>query len=263
MKKTLPLLILLSAACAEEQTSSMIGNPTVALDIRVTSSALETSPAALVFLDDEGTEYTLSDASAYVRDIEIDLPDGVDCEDIEADLAGGAVCENGDSGSSDSIVVDGPFVVDLVAGTATPSIAEIRLPSLPFRRVDIRLDDGRVDDGLLAPGDELVDRSLVVRADFEYMDEPVVLELSLKFNEDVRIEEPGGVELSDSEDLVVLLDAAGWFEGIRIGRCLDDDDLVVEDGVLVIDDDAGSGSCSSVEGDIKDNIKESGQLRGE
>jgi hypothetical protein len=164
----------------------------------------------------------------------------------------------GDDDLDRTILIRGPFVVDLMTGETTPSLAGLRIPELAYSRIDVRLHEGRLGNGVLTSGDELVGRSLVVRADFVYMDTPVELVLSLKFSEDVRFEAPGGVPAGPG--VALELDASRWLAGVRLGDCLDDGDLVVENGVLLVDEDSDS-SCSDVENTIRTNIKRSGQVR--
>jgi hypothetical protein len=71
----------------------------------------------------------------------------------------------------------------------------------------------------------------------------------------------GRVEVPADGTLLGLLDAAAWLDGLRLTDCLDDGDLIVIGGVMLIDELTGTGNCSDVEGDIKDNIDRSGELR--
>jgi hypothetical protein len=243
----------------------------------------------LRFVDGSGLEATLTHARVHLRHIELDLPFGMRCAGVRDQLAGGAVCKSDvsdddgtpDQGSGDApgtpgaedsgtgaprdrhertILIRGPFVVDLLAGVSTPSLSRVRVPAVAYTRIDVRIDDGELGEGVLRSGDELIDRSLVVWADFVYMGTPVELRLSLKFNEDVRFEAPRGVPAGP--ELRLELEVDRWLSGIRLADCLDGGDLVVEDGVLLVDDDSARGECSDLEGDIKDNVKNSARLGG-
>jgi len=262
MKRLTALIgtLLLATTACEGESGTHIGNPpatSVGFQMLVTTSH---DDGGLSFEDDTGVVYQLTSAHAYVRDIEFDLPDGQSCEAIEPGLAGGARCDDSEAGRP-KIVVDGPFAVDLIAGTSTPSIDDVRVPLLTYRRIDMRLVDADPDDGVVDEGDALVDRSLVARANFDYMSTPLELELSLRFNEDVRFEHDDGVAPPDDGSLLALLDVALWLDDLPIGDCLDDSELDVSGGRLVVDDDtSGGGDCSDIENTVKDNIKDSGAL---
>jgi hypothetical protein len=252
-------LLLALTACGDEQTGTHIGNPTAGFALTVVSTEPSAPAGRPTFRDDGGLVYTLSHARTYVRDIELYLPVGTTCADIAAELAG-ATCGPDESGGF-KLDIRGPFVVDLVARETTPRRLEtVRLPALTYRRVDVRIDEGDPDDGVISASDELNERSLVARADFEYQGVAVVLEVALRFNEDVRFEDPSGVAVSEAQSLLAELDAAAWLEGLALGDCLDDGELVVENGRLVIDDRAGSGECSDVEGRVRANVEASGRL---
>lgn len=224
-------------------------------------SSESTASGELQATDDGGTTYQLSAGAIYVRHIELDLPDGQRCTAIADDLAG-ATCDASPGGSSDKISIDGPFVVDLVTKTATPSLADVRIPAGTYKRVDVRIDDGDPADGLIQAGAPLDDHSLVAEANFTYAGSPTTLKLSLKFNEDVRFERPAGVSVSgEGAKLLAALDIAKWFSGLDISDCLDRDDLSIVDGTLLIDDNtSGGGNCSMIENAIKESIKRSSQL---
>jgi hypothetical protein len=60
------------------------------------------------------------------------------------------------------------------------------------------------------------------------------------------------------DDLAVELDVALWFGTLPITTCIDDGDLVIDgQNHLLI---ANSGDCSTVENDLKEAMKTSGQL---
>ena len=247
------LALLCQAACGEAgddpSTGTHIGNP---VELAFTaSSALSAADGRLVARDDEGTDYALTEARVNIRDIDLDLPVGVACTDIEGQLQG-ARCDS----ASLKVVVEGPFVVDLLTGAAAPSLSGVRLPPLAWRRVDFRISEARD----LPTADTLSGHSFVARADFERGGQVAELRIELKFNEDARVEAPSGVVLPDGGRLVVDFDAGAWFAGLPIGECLEEGDLTLEGGVLILDEDT---DCGEAERAIKENIKENTILRGE
>lgn len=242
------LLLTSAIACGDEP---------VGISVQAASST-SSSSSALTFEDAGGTSFEILSAVTFLRDIELDVPDGSSCDDVSDDLDGGADC------SSDTVKIPGPFIVDLLAGTSTPPLDAIRIPANIYKRIDFRIDDGVAGEGGINAGDPLDDRSFVVTANFSYGGNTNTLLMSFKFNEDVRFEDPNGIAVeSEGHKLLVKLDAATWLAGIDIAGCLDTSDLDLNGTELIIDDDgsaSGSGSCSSIENTIKTNIKTSGQL---
>lgn len=195
--------------------------------------------------DTADTAFTLTEATLNLRDIKLDLPEGVTCADIEADLEN-ATCSS-DSADDDTIEIEGPFVVDLVAGTSTPTLDDVVIPALAYRRVDFRVDD-------------VNDVSFAVLADFDLDGTAMTLDLSLDFNEDIRIEEAGGVEVTADSDLIAEFVVNDWLAGVDLATCIDDGDVTVDGTTVTVTEDSTSGSCSDIENVIKDNMKNSGQF---
>ena len=240
-------LMALAIGCSEDDPTAgtHIGNPGD-LDFRATS-ALRAEDGAPASRDAKGEFYGLREARINLRDIELDLPDGVGCAELEGALVG-ASCEG------DKIRVEGPLLIDLLEGSAQPSIAEVRIPPLTYKRVDYRIDDA--ED--LPDGHVLEDHSFYVAAGFERDGQPLELRILLKFNEDARVEAPIGVALPGGGRLTVNFDAAQWLSDVPIGDCLDDGDLEIDNGVVLVDEDS---DCGEIEGTIKDNIKSSTALQ--
>lgn len=220
---------------------------TAGIAVQAVSQVGTPTQGDLVFVDDGSTEFTLTEANLNVRDIKLDLPDGVRCADIEADLVG-ATCSDDSLDSEDTVEIEGPFAVDLVTGVSTPSLDDIEIPALTYRRLDIRVDDNADDISFSAV------------ADFDLDGDAVVLELALDFNEDIRVEGGGGVTVDADTDLIAEFAVANWLAGIDVASCINDGDLDVSSSTVVISDATTEGSCSDIEDTIKNNMKDSGQL---
>ena len=84
--------------------------------------------------------------------------------------------------------------------------------------------------------------------------------MALDFTQDAVFEDLGGVSVQEGvgNEVLLLLDVADWFSQLPLTECLDDGDLELTGGALVLADDAGG--CSDIENTIKDAIKDSGQL---
>ena len=234
---------VLALGCASEDTA------TVALELRATTGADTIDPGSLTMADNGDVEYALQAASLHLRNIEIDLPDGLECGDIAEALSGPATCETAEAANDeDKIVIDGPFDVDLVGGKAEPSIESVRIPVGDYKRIDFRVEDNADDV------------SFAVRAAFRHEDQDLTLDLSLDFNEDIRIEAEQGVSVTEETDLIAEFVIDSWLAGVDIGSCIADGDVVMDGTTVVVDESSTSGSCSDIEDTIKNNMKNSGQL---
>lgn len=219
-----------------------------------------TRTSAMTSTDSTGAVFTVSAAMAHVRDVRFDLPSGVGC----ADIAGltGARCEPSDRPADDSdedtIIVDGPFVVDLITGAATPSLSAVRIPAGTYARVDVRLEGGRAGGGI-APGSALDGNAVAFTAAYDLEGQSTPVELRLDFSEDIRIDARQGVVVSADEDLIARFVVGDWLARVPLATCL------AAQGVrpgqpMLVDDDVGGGACSDVENTLKDNFKRSGDL---
>lgn len=246
------LLAVLSVACGNQTAGFKISaDATGAL-----SSALQSSKSELGFTGSDGTKYELLSARANFRDIEIELPPGEKCSSLQ--LEAPAECANSGSGSP-TIVITGPLVVDLLTGASSPDLRKVRVPAGTYKRIDFRLDDVKPDEGVPST-DRLFGNSFTSSATFDRSGEKITVELALKFNEDLRIEDSGGVTLSGDEgELLLLLKPADWLSDVPINQCIDQGDVTVEAGVVRLDDRA-KGSCSDVENTLKRNLKRSMDL---
>lgn len=233
------LLATSLAACADDGATAG-----VAVQALSTDTGEESTP--LYMVDDADANFAVSAATLVLRHIELDLPDGHLCDDIEADLSDGVDCQLGQD--ADSIKIDGPFRIDLMSGSSTPSLAEVRIPAGTYKRIDFRVEDDASNE------------SFAVTAAFNLDGEAHTLELSLDFNEDIRIEGPEGITVGDGEDLVASYVSSNWLEGINIGSCVDNGDVDVRGTTVTISEGTSRGSCSDIENVIKNNMKTSGQL---
>jgi hypothetical protein len=234
---------------------------TAAIAIAAADSLGDDGALGLTFQDKAGVDLDLVSARAYLRDIELYLPIGVTCSSIADQLAGGASCGSlGDDSPSDDdedkIEIEGPFVVDLMTGTASPDLSSVRVPALPYRRVDFRLDDARVRDGLISAGDPLEDRSIAIEADFVADGEVVRLSLTLDVRGDVRFRSADGISLETGDSLLLLFDTTGWMSDVEMDECLTGGDTAVVDGVLRLDG-GDDRACRDLQRAVRDNIRES------
>ncbi len=259
MKGLIQLLFIgaLISACSDDPTAPA-GDGMVTFSMKLSSSTGSTSKSTLssavadtiFFVTDlSGTLFSIKEARVSVRHIQFDFPDGVT-----------------DTLTEDKVSIDGPFVINLMTGESTPVIGEFTIEPGLYKRIDVRLDDSKASNGLVDSSDALFENTLVVAGNFDYDNvNGRSYSMVLKFNEDVRFEEPGGI-LIDEESLnnvVLNLLVDEWLQGIDITSCLDDGDLILDgDGNLLIDDGSGGGNCADIEGIIKSNIKNNYDLGG-
>jgi hypothetical protein len=246
-----PILFTLSSCDSNEETQS-----NVKMEISLNHARMSSpNQNEAVILDETGEDsaFSLSSVEIMVRHIQLDLPEGTSCEE-QQEMLQGAICED------DKITIEGPMMLDLLAGTSTPDLSEVQLPPGQYKRVDIRVDDGEPDEGLIAEDDSLNGYSMSILAGFDSDEGMIELDLKLKFNEDIRFESDEGVEVSAGGSLFAMLDPSQWFDADILNDCIEDGDLIVEDGVIFLDDEYQSNDCSDIENSIKDSIKKSGQL---
>lgn len=243
-------------ACQGGGSATVTGNPSMT-NMRVEATGARTGES--VPIDAGGVEFPIEAAEAYLRHLEFDLPSDVTCDDLAFEPEAPVTCGS-------ALRVEGPYVVDLLTGSAAgvsgSSLEGLTIPSGTYSRVDARFEDADPSDGLVSETDPLADVSLRVRGTFDGPDGTTPYELRLKFNEDVRVESDQGVKVSDQgvNDVIVGLDPAVWLEGVSVVTCLEDGDLDLTSGELIIDDSAGSGNCAGIENTVKENMKRSGQL---
>lgn len=255
----MPLCLL---ACGQEDSAP-----------QATTVQLGLTTAAETIGDDSGASFKLERARFILRHIELDLPPGISCADVQSTLVG-ATCEADDAsddtsddspkGTDDTlddspddnpelgkIVINGPRLVDLVAGTVTPSLDEVRLPDLAYARVDLRVDDDK--SGLLDG-----EHSWEMSAPFTVDGADYSFKAILKFNEDIRFEAPQGVRVVGGP-LLINFNADLWLKGLDVASCIKDEDLAAGQELLISDD--SDQRCADFEGTLKKNLKRSGQLR--
>jgi len=200
---------------------------------------------SLSITDMGGTHFTITYAKINLRHIQFDFPS----EDSRSK----------DLDTTEQISIEGPFVVDLMDGSSTPSITEFNIEAGTYKRIDLRLDDVKPTDGIISPSDDMYDNTMILKGIFTYdgiTDRNFTFKL--KFNEDIRFEEPYGILIQKGGNTQILLNlhVEEWLKNINITKCLDDSEINLDNnGDLIIDDNNGNGDCSDFENTIKHNIK--------
>lgn len=231
------------------------GNGVVSLSLNALTAEGAPAEGALPVADADGTALSLTRARAAVREVRLQLPDGVRCDVLAAGtIEAPWVCEAGD----DWVRLRSGFVVDLLDPAPPAALADAVLPPLDWRRAEVRFQDG---GDFADAGDPLQDLTIDAEGTFEYQGEARRFTLGLDFSADARFDSAGGLELpaDAASGLLLGLDAAAWFETLPLTTCLDDGDLAFTGDVVEVTD--GKGGCSDVEGALKDAIEASGSLR--
>ena len=227
-------------SCSENGIESQETQATFAISLGTNATQLsKTLHESFSITDLGGTTFTITEARINVRHIQFDYPEG-------------------SSENTNQISLDGPFLIDLMMDTSNPEIGAFDVEPGIYKRIDVRLDDTKAVDGLVSPNDDLMDNTLVIKGSFDYDGNTNRnFTFILKFNEDVRFEEPGGISVSegDTKDIILNLQVDEWLSNINITECIDDGDIVLEgSGNLIINDD-NNNDCNNFEGNIKTNIK--------
>ncbi len=244
MKRTVKLLIVLIIimgliSCNKNGMDSQNTQATITIKLGTNATQLsKSSPYSFSFTDLGGTTFIVTEARINVRHIQFDYPED-------------------SSDKTNQISLNGPFLIDLMTGTSNPEIGVFDVEPGIYKRIDVRLDDAEMVDGLVNATDDLLDNTLVVKGSFNYNANTRNFTLILKFNEDVRFEKPEGISVNEGEtkDIILNLKVDDWLSNINITECIDDGDITLEgNGDLIINDD-NNNDCNNFEGTIKTNIK--------
>jgi len=245
MLRNIQLLIVLIfmmglMSCSKNVIESKATQATIAVRLGTNATQLsKASTPSFSFTDLGGTTFTITEARINVRHIQFDYPEG-------------------NSDNFNQISLNGPFLIDLITGTSNPEIGAFDVEPGIYKRIDVRLDDAEADDGLVSGNDDLLDNTLVVKGSFDYDGNTNRnFTFILKFNEDIRFEEPGGISINEGEtkDIILNLKVDEWLSNINITECLDDGDIVLEGSGDLIINDNNNNDCNNFEGTIKANIK--------
>lgn len=168
-----------------------------------------------------------------------------DAQTTDDSASGDDVCE-------DKLRIEGPWVIDLVTGEATPSLDSIAVPAGTYRRVDVRLEPA--DESSASVPSDLKGATLFAAGQYTGAGASN-FDLRVAFNEDARFESRQGIELTAGgiNELVLGLDLNAWFDAASLEQCVSDDSLEVVDGRLRIDED---NNCSSLEDSLKDALNQ-------
>jgi hypothetical protein len=136
--------MMVLAGCSEDSVGiRFAGSESVAAAHPLASGVQSATPPRSTFQSSDGLTFTLNEARVNLRDIELDLPSGENCEDRQALIAAPAECKG-----SSTVILPGPFVVDLASGTSTPDLSTAGVPADTYKRIDFRFDEVKAGEGV-------------------------------------------------------------------------------------------------------------------
>lgn len=246
------------AAC----TGSSSNTPATALDgdaaqasfkVAFTQAANLSGTAALIaqaaadgsIVTDAGV--VLTEASLLVKEIKLDLPEGLSCSDAGFVAAATVSCKDESESEEEHgtltttthsrIKIEGPIRFDLIAGTSDPSLEGLSLPSGVYRKIKLELDDSGEDHSGTG--------SIVLAGTYPASDgSPIDFSISFDASGEIEMENVGGIEVAEGVTNVVLaqLDVNAWLAGIDFAACV------------------AEGHCDSLKEGLKSNMDDSFDL---
>lgn len=165
---------------------------------------------------------------------------------------------------SNLLVLDGPFIFDVLRGTSLPDI-DFHLPNGVYEYINLCVapyDDtaGSVVDSILK-GYEII-----ITGTFTYED--TLRKIGIYILCDERWTFPafdGGIELSDEGfvELLIGLDEQAWLDSLCINGCIKKGDIFFDDegNLIILDDPSGQGPDARLCKKIRNNIARSGVLK--
>ncbi len=198
--------------CFEEAESEDVGaTSSLAMMVQnkavTAASSLAGATATPITFSDGATTFTITEARMHVRDVRFDTSD--------SDLA-----------SEDTYTITGPYVMNLVDGTAIPSELTFNAPVGNYKRVDIRLDEANEGDGVVTASDELHGNALVIKGTHDYNGgaNAGTFTLTVKVSEDIRFAPTNGiiVDTDSGADIVLNYRVTDWLENpLSAGTMID------------------------------------------
>lgn len=213
-------------------------------------AGVSSAAVAPIQFSDNVTTFTITEARMHVRDIRFDTS--------TSDLVAG-----------ETYTVTGPFVMDLLDGSALPSDIAFSAPEGNYQRVDIRVDEANPGDGIVADTDELVGNALIIKGTHNYNSgaNAGTFTITVKVTEDIRLEPTNGIIIDSDTGANVVLNyrVTDWLEDsanpgamIDVTSCIADPQMALIDSNNHITLDEGTqcpGITESIGNLIKDNMK--------
>ena len=243
---TAAALVTIVSGCAQEAGTSslkmLLGNAAVTKPENPISQAVTPAPT----FSDGNTTFTITEAQVNVRNVILD-----------------------DANGSAQHTVNGPFMLDLLTGNATPNTITFEPPAATYTRIDVRVDQANVEDNLVPAGDAMLGNSIRISGTYATTTPSAQGKFTIMFGltEDIRFEPTGGIAIDDenSANIVLKMDVTDWLVDpansttVDLSACMSTylDTSTVEDTTDVLIDDNSGKTCSGVQIEkiIKSNMK--------
>ena len=230
------------ASSVNSSLNMQLANNTTSLKA---SGAFSAATAPLTFSDDQ-TTFTITDARMNIRDIRFDT-------------------SNVDGVVGTTQTVAGPYVMNLLTGTALPNNIVFDLPTGNYQRVDIRLDESNIEDGLLAPDDALLGKALIVSGTHDYTGvADGTFTMTIQISEDIRFEPTNGfaVDADTGANVTLTYKVTDWLEDANTGTKINLTACIFENGLMdntnhisLTESTQCTGITESIGNIIKENMK--------
>lgn len=236
----------LLSACGPEDAA----NTGSSLSMRVgTNSSTVSKPmgvhyaaSAPLAFSDGTTTFTITEARMNVRDIRVT------------------------SDAANTVTVAGPYIMDLVTGSALPQNVVFDLPTGNYTRVDIRLDESNIEDSLLSTTDALLTNALIIKGTHNYNNvTDGTFSITVKVSEDIRFEPAAGyaVDSTKGANIALTYKVTDWLENssapgtmIDLTSCITAQSLMDADHhISMTEGTQCTGITESIGNLIKNNMK--------
>jgi hypothetical protein len=205
--------------------------------------------------DDGGMLMMIDTAYVKVQKIHFMLDSSDDPSLLLKDFSGSL------SQDSESIILDKPFVFELVTGTSYPSICSLNIPEAKYSGITL---DPPVDGG--DSGGPFSDSfSVTLVGEYLYQDTLHYFRVSFRMDSPLIFRSDGGnvnVSRDSTIHLQIALDVRTWFVGIDLKNCLDNNSLRRQpNGDLLLMPPMAAGPCMGVLDIIRENMTSHAVLR--
>jgi len=233
-----------------------VGNPVTPVGFAIEVSDIDTvskktlkkvlldkgNPGDITIHDESAGVFTVTSAKITVDRVEF-LQEGYAEDDTSGE-------------DSKRVLFNGPFTFDAITGIAQPAFGSYAVQSGEYRGVKLHINK--------KDAQELEVAAIEIGGTFNYQGKERTFSFNLQCNLSATyLFSQRNLELvpDTPQDIVLVLDANQWLEGINIIHCLDEHYLFLgDDGSLVINNRVPPGPCHSSENVIRKNVKNSGRL---
>lgn len=233
-----------NAGTATSSLSMVVSNGTVAAKPSVAGVTAQATP---VTFSDGTTTFTITEARMNIRDIRFDT-------------------STSDTVVGETYTIAGPYVMNLLDGTALPADIVFTAPAGNYQRVDIRLDEANIEDALLAQTDELLTNALIIKGTHDYNGvTDGTFTITVKVTEDIRFEPVNGivVDTDAGANIVLSYNVTDWLENpdapgtmIDLSSCIAADGLMDAQNHIALNEGTQcAGIAASIGNLVKDNMK--------